>query len=51
MPTSSLLTRKRLRAMIRMRVMEANMAVANVVEVVVVLAILYVAYRFYQKRG
>ena len=31
--------------------LEANMTVANVVEVVVVLAILYVAYRFYQKRG
>jgi hypothetical protein len=28
-----------------------TMTVANVVEVVVVLAILYAAYRFYQKRG
>jgi len=34
-----------------MGVLEANMTVANVVEVVVVLAILYVAYRFYQKTG
>jgi hypothetical protein len=34
-----------------MGVLEANMTVANVVEVVVVLAILYGAYRFYQKRG
>jgi len=47
--TSGLLTQKRLRAM--MGVLEANMTVANVVEVVGVLAILYVAYRFYQKRG
>jgi hypothetical protein len=28
-----------------------DMTVTNVIEVVVVLAILYVAYRFYQKRG
>jgi hypothetical protein len=34
-----------------MRVLEANMTVANVIEVVVVLAILYAAYRLYQKRG
>ena len=34
-----------------MGVLEADMTLANVVEVVVVLAILYVAYRFYQKRG
>jgi hypothetical protein len=30
---------------------EANMTVTNVIELVVVLAILYVAYRFFQKRG
>jgi small-conductance mechanosensitive channel len=30
---------------------EANMTVTNVIEAVVVLAILYVAYRFFQKRG
>jgi hypothetical protein len=30
---------------------EANMTVANMIEIVVVLAILYVAYRFFQKRG
>ena len=30
---------------------EANMTVKGVIELVVVLAILYVAYRFYQKRG
>jgi hypothetical protein len=34
-----------------MGVMEANMTVANVFEIAVVLAILYVAYLFYQKRG
>jgi hypothetical protein len=28
-----------------------TMTLANVVEVIVVLAILYVAYRFFQKRG
>jgi hypothetical protein len=28
-----------------------TMTLANVLEVVVVLAILYVAYRFFQKRG
>jgi len=47
--TGSLLTEKRLRAM--MGVLEANMTVANVFEIAVVLAILYVAYLFYQKRG
>ena len=47
--TSISLTQKRLRAMMGMS--EADMTVANVVEVVGVLAILYVAYRFYQKRG
>jgi hypothetical protein len=31
--------------------LEANMTAANVIEIVVVLAILYIAYRFYQKRG
>ena len=31
--------------------LEANMTVANVIEIVVVLAILYAAYRFFQKRG
>ena len=34
-----------------MEVLAANMTVGNVVEIVVILAILYVAYRFYQKRG
>ena len=47
--SEGLLTQKRLRVM--MRVLEANMTVANVIEVVVVLAILYAAYRLYQKRG
>ena len=28
-----------------------DMTVTNVIEVVVVLAVLYVAYRFFQKRG
>jgi hypothetical protein len=32
-------------------VLEANMTVTNVIEVVVVLAILYTAYRFFQKRA
>jgi len=31
--------------------LEANTMVTNVIEVVVVLAILYAAYRFFQKRG
>lgn len=31
--------------------LEANMTVANMIEIVVVLAILYVAYRFFQKRS
>ena len=30
---------------------EANMTVTNVIEVVVGLALLYAAYRFYQKRA
>ncbi len=30
---------------------EANMTVTNVIEVVVALAILYTAYRFFQKRA
>lgn len=33
------------------QVLEANMTVTNVIEVVVVLAILYAAYRFFQKRA
>jgi len=34
-----------------MGVQEANMTIANVIEVVVVLAILYAGYRLFQKRG
>jgi hypothetical protein len=33
------------------QVLGANMTVTNLIEIVVVLAILYAAYRFFQKRA
>jgi hypothetical protein len=33
------------------KVLEANMTVTNVIEVLVALAVIYAAYRFFQKRA